>query len=296
LDPDAKPVLPEHIKVPALPQPVLEFSRKADDPEVSARELGRIIEADTGLTVELLRYANSSAMGRRHSASSAQQAISGLGIRRCKMFLLTTAIRNVINSAGSNVIDLPEFWSTNLERGLFARAVAKVLGADEEVAFTGGMLQDCLLPALIDQAADSYQAFFHQSPKHAVELVQFEGESLVWDHAKETGRLAVGWAFPDELVCCVLFHHTGLALLSDDRLRATSVAAVAVSGLLPDQLNQVPQGLEMLHQLDGIVPGFQLMEIAEKVHAEFHDLPSQTCHHVTLFDRCEEECGTICAP
>src|SRR5262249_54980139 len=98
-------VLPPNIPLPMLPQVVLEFSRKAEDPEAGPCELGRIIESDSGLTCELLKYVNSSKFGLKVKASSAQQAITKLGIRASKLFLLTTGVQHAMRSCKSKLIN-----------------------------------------------------------------------------------------------------------------------------------------------------------------------------------------------
>ena len=78
------PELPRWLTIPAFPTSVTQFAKKADDPESSAAELGRIIEADNGLTSELLRQVNNSVISLRHKAATAQHAISILGFHRWK--------------------------------------------------------------------------------------------------------------------------------------------------------------------------------------------------------------------
>ena len=96
----------------------------------------------------------------------------------------------------SKLIDVRTFWKSNLQRALFAKEVACLIDADPQIAFTGGMLQDFLLPWLTNHARNQYQAFLEQQEARPVELVQFEGDSLVWDHAKEAARLLKRWGFP----------------------------------------------------------------------------------------------------
>lgn len=285
LDPGLPSMLPADFTPPVLPRAVLEFSRRADDADASPRELGRIIESDAGLTLELLRFANSSSFGLRQAVSSAQHAIGVLGTCRSKLYLLTRALRAAMESLRAPILDLVEFWNVNLERGLFARELAKRIGADPDIAFTGGMIQDFLLPGLIAHSPDKYRAFVEQGHDCRRDLVEFEGENLVWDHAKEAARLLTAWSFPDELVCCTLLHHSGIALISTSALGNTSVAAVAASGLLPDPLLQVPHGLSELAHLEAVLCGFSLLELAEQVDREFRaQVPNRT-GYVTLFQR-----------
>ena len=102
-------LVPANIKLPILPIAVTKFSQRADDPNVEIRELGKIIETDSGLTTELLKHVNSSALGLRKKASTAQQAISALGIRGSKLLILTTAVKRSMKGTESKLINIQNF-------------------------------------------------------------------------------------------------------------------------------------------------------------------------------------------
>src|SRR3990172_3796980 len=116
LGPQKKTVLPPSIKLPVLPTALMEFSRQSSHPDASPKQLGEIIESDAGLTCELLRYANSSAVAVRQKIASAQQAVTVLGVRSARLHLTTSAVRNVMKSRESKLINFQVFWNTNLER------------------------------------------------------------------------------------------------------------------------------------------------------------------------------------
>jgi serine/threonine-protein kinase len=280
--------LPPQVKLPMLPHAVTEFSRRADDPNASSRELGSIIESDTGLTCELLKYVNSALFGLRKKAASAQQAISLLGVRQSKLFLLTTGIKVALSSRESKLVNFRAFWAANLERALFAREVAKLLNADADLAFAAAMMQDSLLPVITSEMCDLYTKYCTLDDTGAPDLVQFEQKKLGWDHPLATAYIMWAWNFPDDLLCCILFHHDGFALLQDTALADTAAAAVAVASLLPDPLRQVRHGLKQLVQLSEKWPQFDLMTIAAQVEAHVAALSPGTSVELSLLRRCEK--------
>ena len=113
--------LPLRIKLPVLPLSVMKFIRRAEDPTANADEFARIIETDSALTCELLKYINSSSTGLSHRVRCIQQAIAILGIQSCKLFLMSTSIKRSMKGIESRLIDMETFWVSNLERALFAR-------------------------------------------------------------------------------------------------------------------------------------------------------------------------------
>lgn len=280
-------VLPPNLPLPMLPQAVMEFSRKAENPEVGTGELARIIESDSGLTCELLKYVNSSKFGLKVKASSAQQAITKLGIRPSKLFLLTTGVQQAMKSCKSRLMCIPEFWLANLERALFAREVAQQLKANTDVAFAGSMLHDFLLPLLSNEKYDAYLKYTQLTQSQRPNLVDYERQSFGWDHPLATAEVLLSWSFPDDLICCVLLHHGGLKMLQDAELGNTAVAAVAVAALIPDALFQSRAGLEQLIQLDAVWPEFDLTTLAKRVAEQLAEMTPMAGQHFTLQRRCE---------
>lgn len=269
---NTKSVLPPRVRLPALPLAVMEFSRKANEPNATPDELGRIIESDTGLTCDLLRYVNSSAFGLRKKVATAKLAIGWLGIRESRMFLLTKGVARCAEGRESKWMNLQKFSANNLERALFAKEIAKLLRTDYDLAFAASMLQDFLLPMLSNDLFPSYYPFDEQQESAPTTLAQFEQSVFGWDHAAAAAQVMCGWGFPDDLICCVLLHHRGMNILSDRKLRSTAAAAVAIASYMPDTANQVPGGMAQLMQLDEKWAAFDLLAIAERVKEEFQSI------------------------
>ena len=188
----SRSVVPPRVKLPVLPLAMLKFSRKAEEPDACHYELARIIETDSALTTELLRYVNSAAIGLRHRVSSAQQAISILGISLVKLHLASVAIRRSMRKRESKLINIPNFWNANLERALFAREVAKLIGGDRDLAFAAGLLQDFLLPPLTNDLFPNYFRFTKEHVDQPIGLTQFERQTLGWDHAEAAAQIMAG--------------------------------------------------------------------------------------------------------
>jgi len=281
-------VLPPSVQLPMLPHAVLEFSRKAEDPNAGPGELGRIIETDSGLTCDLLKYVNSAKFGIKKKASTAQQAITTLGIRISKLFLLTAGVQHAMKARQSKLINLQSFWLTNLERALVARETAVLLKANPDVAFAGGMLHDFLLPILTNENYSSYAQYMQIPEPQRPRLVDFERKSFGWDHALATAQVLMSWSFPDDLICCVLLHHGGLDMLKHDELGRTAVAAVAIAALIPDPLRQSGAGLEQLLELDSIWPQLHLSDLAERVDGQMREMSPLASQHFSLKRRCDK--------
>jgi HD-like signal output (HDOD) protein len=203
-------VLPPSIKLPTLPQALLDFNRRAEDPNTGVNELGKIIQSDTGLTCELLKVVNSAMYGLKQKASTAPQALSLLGVRPAKLILMTAAVQTAMQASKSKLINIRAFWTANLERAIFAREVAKLLKASPDLAYSASMLHDFLLPLLCNDKFDKYFEYVQTPEAVRRPLTDFENEMQGWDHAFAAAQVMLSWGFPDDLVCCVLVHHGGL--------------------------------------------------------------------------------------
>ncbi len=175
--------MPPEVKLPMLPRALMEFTQLAKDPNADVRELSRIIATDSGLSTALLRCANSAAVGARTRITSVQHALAMFGIRTTQLILTTCGLENVMKSTSSKSINIQRFWNTNLERALLARAVAKLIKADADVAFTAGMLQDFLLPIITNELLEDYLEFAEYRDDFG-NLVSFEQQKFGWDHAQ----------------------------------------------------------------------------------------------------------------
>lgn len=279
--------LPPSIALPAFPHAVTQFIERSKDESASLKQLAAIVETDAGLTIELLKFVNSSFIGLREKARTVQQALSLLGLRQSKMLLITTGTQAAVRARKSKLINQACFWNACLQKAIFARLIAKLLKADADVAFAGALLQDYLLPVLTNDLYDQYAGFVENRAAEAESLCDFERPLFGWDHATAAALLAHRWKLPDDLVCCLLFHHRGLHALADKQLGRTAVAAVALSALLPDQLRQHYTGLEQLLLLQEKWPAFQLGELVEQVDREHADMGMGVNNDFPLSRRCK---------
>jgi HD-like signal output (HDOD) protein len=251
--------------LPALPHAVTLFMQRSTDESTSLDDLAKILETDASLTIELLRYVNSSFLGLRQKAKTVHQALSLLGRRRSRTLVFATGTEAALRSRKSKLINQTAFWNACLQEALFAREVATLLKTDVEVAFAGGLLQDFLLPVLTNDLLDGYLDFVQSRSKYPETLCEFEQQQFGWDHALAGACLAHCWNLPDDLVCCILYQHSGVRILAHAQLGRTAVAAVALSALLPDQLRQHCHGLGLLRKLETKWPAFQLERLAQSV-------------------------------
>ncbi len=206
--------LPSHMQLPALPHAVARFIELAKNDNSTMRDLAKVVETDTGLTMELLRHVNSAFIGLRQKAKTVQQALSLLGIRQSKLFLVAVGVQAAVQAKKSRLINQKCFWNSSLQKAIFSREVATLLKVDSDLAFSASLLSDCLLPLLTNDLFPDYDRFVTNRDSQPENMCDFEREHFGWDHAQLAALVAHRWKLPADMVCCLYHHHMGLKIFS----------------------------------------------------------------------------------
>ncbi len=275
------PGLPPRIHVPRPPKCVAEFIRLVDRPDSPLSELAALIEVDSEIASSVLRLVNGSQMMLREKISSISRAIGMLGLRRCKMLVMSAAIQASMSGRSSSQKHVANFLVESQERALYARRVAELMGSDAEVAYISALLQDLLLPQLMQIHSQAYDEF---RPRNGA-LVDHEAERLEWDHSIFTASLLSQWNFPDEVIACVAMHHEHDTVLRNEKLAHSEIGAVAISGLLPGAFSQEPKGISLLVEYQNSIPEFDFLQVATDVDEEMSGVSGGGAVRVSLADR-----------
>jgi HD-like signal output (HDOD) protein len=219
-------------QLPALPQSAIRLMELSRDPENGPGEYALPIEADPGLTGQILKFVNSAYFGFSREISNVKMAITLVGIRTIKNFALWSAVFSLMPNPKCGPFDLKRLWQDSLRRGLFSRALAKLLGLkDCEEAFSAALLQDMAVPLLAKEMPKEYLELLEARQSLGRRLSDLEQERFGWTHAEAAAAMARGWKMPDDFAA-LLAHHTSI----DELLAGTpkpDQVAVAVSALLP---------------------------------------------------------------
>ena len=220
-------------QLPALPQSAIRLMELSRDPDNGPGEYALPIEADPGLTGQILKFVNSAYFGFSREISNVKMAITLVGIRTIKNFALWSAVFSLMPNPKCGPFDLKRLWQDSLRRGLFSRALAKLLGLkDCEESFSAALLQDMAVPLLAKEMPKEYLELLEARQNLNRRLSDLERERFGWTHAQAAAAMARGWKMPDDFAA-LIEHHTSIDELLAASTSKADQLAVAVSALLP---------------------------------------------------------------
>jgi HD-like signal output (HDOD) protein len=220
-------------QLPALPQSAIKLLELSQNADIGPPEFAKPIEADPGLTGQVLRFVNSSYFGFAREISSVKLAISLVGIRTIKNFSLWSAVFSLMPNPKCGPFDLKSLWQDSLRRALFARNFGKLMGLKEaEDAFAGALLQDMAVPLLAKELPADYTALLAQRDGGKRRLSELEQERFGWTHADAAAQMARNWNLPREFADLVE-RHTQFDQATLEQGLPPLQAAVTLSSLLP---------------------------------------------------------------
>ncbi len=220
-------------QLPALPQSAIKLMELSRDPNKGPAEFAVPIEADAGLTGQILKFVNSAYFGFSREISNIKMAITLVGIRTIKNFALWSAVFSLMPNPKCGPFDLKSLWQDSLRRALFARTYAKLLGLkDAEDVFAAALLQDMAVPLLAKEKPQDYLAMLDDRAKTGRRLSELEQEKFGFQHAEVAGAMARGWKMPEDFAV-LLESHIDLESLLPNKDKHPAQIAVALSAYLP---------------------------------------------------------------
>lgn len=207
----------------------VEVIRLAEDDDASLVDIADVISSDPGLTVRLLRLANTPAYSRGNEVTNLQTAAGLLGIHTLKMVTLGFTLVADLSAEGP---ETSLIWRRALASAVLARSLAS--GTHPELAddaFVAGLLSNIGKLALFEQPA-----YADLLPTIGLWLTPEQEQALTGFTSDEvTARILTGWQLPGILAESIRYRHSsepqaavtplaGILRLADDAARLLLVA------------------------------------------------------------------------
>ncbi len=205
INPVIDTVTPADLPIP--PEGAFRVIHACNQEEVDAHQLGKLLERDPVLTIEILRIANSAYFGFSGKITSVARAVTVIGLSSLRHIVLCVAMRDALKPEQLPALSVEAFWTAALRRAVCARSLATRVDLDSDLCFTVGLLQDfglLVLFYLYPQRIAEWPGLAELAPddRYAMERQLF---STTHDHVGR--QLAESWNLPDELTLSMGFHH-----------------------------------------------------------------------------------------
>jgi putative nucleotidyltransferase with HDIG domain len=197
--------------MPSLSITVAKVLEVVKNPQVTAKDLNKVINLDPVLMGRVLKLVNSAYYGLSNKVTSLVTAIIMLGINTIKNLALSTAVlANVKSKSHFKALNVDGFWRHSIGVGAAAKLISGKFGIPQnmrEEYFIGGLLHDIGKIPLNDVFDQDYLKVIRAADMQKVPLIQMENEMLGINHTEVGRMIAEKWKLSSETFDCILNHH-----------------------------------------------------------------------------------------
>ncbi|WP_189941839.1 HDOD domain-containing protein [Sulfuriferula thiophila] len=231
-------------QLPVIPVVVQEVISSFNDPDLDSVLLAHKIEQDQGLTAKILRVVNSAFYGLSRRVSSIHEAVVVMGFNSVRSLVLSTGFVKAFAVAEASEFDRHAYWRRSFRVAAYAKALAKCLRHDQDMAFTAGMFHDIGLLVLDTCMQAQFAGVLTQQNQSGENLLTLERSVLGFDHAQIGAEVAKRWNFPPSIEHAIRYCHTPEHVPFEPVTGIVYVAALIESGITGETLiSQLPGSL-----------------------------------------------------
>ncbi|VAW84583.1 hypothetical protein MNBD_GAMMA16-530 [hydrothermal vent metagenome] len=203
-------IVSESNKLISFPGVAIKVNSMVNDPAVTAKDIGKVISQDPGMTAALLKVVNSPFFGFSREVDTISRAVTLLGGKQVRDLTLAASAANAFKGIPNELLSMDDFWYHSLCCALVAQELADLSKVKKtESVFIAGLLHDIGQLAIFNnqpELAKKSLSLVLDSPGE-LELYEAEQQIMGFDHAQVGQALALSWGFPESLLTCIAFHH-----------------------------------------------------------------------------------------
>jgi len=221
--------------LPSLPAVAIEVLELTRDPNVSVKEIAKVVENDQAITAKVLRTINSSYYGLASPCPTIQRALGYLGLNTVRSLVLGfSLVDSFKGSDDEDGFNLQAHWRRAIFGATCARTTAnRACCTDPDEAFIAAMLQDVgMLAASVALGAD-YNTAVNEADCDHFGIEAIEQDRFGFTHSEAGALLAERWRLPESLVQSVRFHHKPENVAPEfiDLVQTVALSTVAAESL-----------------------------------------------------------------
>lgn len=226
--------------VVSLPGVFVRVNAMVNDPNTSMNEVAAVISQDPGLTIRVLRMANSPAYGISKEIDSVAKAATIIGTERIRDIALATSAVETFEGIPNDLVSMEDFWMHSIYCAIVAKHLAGLQKlSNPDSLFVAGLLHDIgqlvLFNVLPKESRKVLEYVLDDTEDTDINIV--EQEILGFDHAMVGGALAESWHLTPMLVDVITAHHDLSA--AKEFKKESAIVKVANSIAVMAELNSI---------------------------------------------------------
>jgi HD-like signal output (HDOD) protein len=194
--------------ITSLPDIYFKLERALNDENTETEEIGKIVEGDPGLSVRLLKIANSPLWGLSECIDTITHALTIVGREELKLLALSTVIKGSFSNISKDLINLNSFWQNSIACGVISREIGGLNNCSNlERYFMAGMLHNIGSLVIFNKSPKIAKDILLQCKEQNERLFVIENQLLGYDHCDVGAGLLKQWKIPTPLVEATYHHH-----------------------------------------------------------------------------------------
>lgn len=206
--------LTEYIKnnqqIATLPTVATRILKMIKSDNFSINEISNVVESDPGLTLKLIRVANSPLYGLRSQVTNVNTAIMALGLNKLTNIVLSISLYSkfLVNKQNDFAQLIDKFWQHSASTGVVSKHLCTLLKQNyKELEFLGGLLHDLGKLTMMQFDAKRYSEVMVMVEKEHVLDIVAEKQIFGMNHLEVGREMAIQWQLPKELIEVLAFHN-----------------------------------------------------------------------------------------
>jgi len=223
-------------QLPMLSVVIQEVLASFKDDHLDLATLAYKISQDQGLSAKILRVANSPFYGLSRKVASVHDAALVIGFDSIRSLALSAGFMLAFPHPHGNLFDWRAYWLRSFRVACYTEAMAKLLGQDQQVAFSAGMFYDIGQLVLDICIPEQFAVVLTQQEISGSDLIEIEQSILGFDHALIGAEMAKRWNFPHEIEHAIRYWRTPEHAPFERYTGMVHVAVLLENGLRGDAL------------------------------------------------------------
>jgi HD-like signal output (HDOD) protein len=195
--------------LPSMPQTIIKARQVMADPGSGLRDIAEILETDQGISIQVLRLANSSYYGWSGKVSSLEQAAVLLGHQTLAEIISIAATCKLLGGALSGYgMESGALWRHSLAVAIGSQIIAQKRQPQlTNDAFICGLIHDAgklILDKYISERKEAFNAFVDNGRESYRKAEKY---LLGFDHSEIAADVCRRWMIPNLITIGVRYHH-----------------------------------------------------------------------------------------